>query len=910
MSHFADKLGGHRAEPLRARPQSASRFAGREFLRLVWKELHTLRPFVSVVALVMATLCGGLWSWQPEISPETRLLLLGLPQLVAILFSIGSGTLLFSQETELGTLDFLRGMGISPRRVVNAKLLAGSVSLVLLAMAIAFGSWQPALTSELPVSRLMLGLMSCGMGLTVLLWTSLWSMTIRRELPTVVGGLGGVLLLKPFVDQWSELGLLTFLGVVALGLLLLCQAAAASWMNSERRWWFLGAPASSDRATKSVSVGGWKQAIGVGVGSKRDSIVIGSTIAVGIGLWLLLMLCFTQATRAGQWPTTLEMIWSMVIGAMLGWWPLRSARSDNREPLRPLAAWLSPAPWLLVWWLLSMGLWCAYRTQISFDLAFAECLQMFRGEVLPWSIVTVSVFRWSARLCAARWWTWPLALLPLGASWSVWWLAALLGEPAWLGLLMMSLLFEGMSVWHWQTIRRGRSLRRANLFAISGTVGLLAVSWGLFNDWRVAEVPLDWTGGSPPAPLPAPTDAEIRELSQQRAVLLSLLAQVQTAPNVTWPDGREVQCFHNDWRVIDGDKPWSDVTEPTRRWVERHEELLATALRGNSTSPTTEDSRLATTSDFVWPSQLVVIQFQRLLDLAARRSEQQGQLDDVWRLQRVGVWTSQLQDWRDPTTHHTQGNELSVTYRQFDSWIAHPKQTSPRLKQAIADVLADGDRVALPEVLLPRLYEQVRKTHRQFADSDFTPDGNWSWERWLFRRLCPSEQRREDRIFNGLEGANHAALASLRPVSSSLSATRKAHVTDHSPPIPPRRRPFWLVSFAPKILGTGITSDQGAVADLMARTPRLQFPKKDSSLTWSRADISFLSVENQRRNLLLSLALRAFELDHRRAATSTAELVPDYLPQQPVEVASGRDLWKLRQEQAAGQFQFHQQPTQ
>ena len=44
------------------------------------------------------------------------------------------------------------------------------------------------------------------------------------------------------------------------------------------------------------------------------------------------------------------------------------------------------------------------------------------------------------------------------------------------------------------------------------------------------------------------------------------------------------------------------------------------------------------------------------------------------------------------------------------------------------------------------------------------------------------------------------------------------------------------------------------------------------------------------------MAQRAFEMDHQRPPNSSDELVPDYLPQRPVSLLTGGDLWSLNQQ--------------
>ena len=43
------------------------------------------------------------------------------------------------------------------------------------------------------------------------------------------------------------------------------------------------------------------------------------------------------------------------------------------------------------------------------------------------------------------------------------------------------------------------------------------------------------------------------------------------------------------------------------------------------------------------------------------------------------------------------------------------------------------------------------------------------------------------------------------------------------------------------------------------------------------------------------MAQRAFEWDHQRPPQSADELVPAYLPQRPVVVSSGEDMWTISQ---------------
>ncbi|MBC7821266.1 MAG: hypothetical protein IAG10_30635, partial [Planctomycetaceae bacterium] len=441
----------------------ASRSGRREFARLLWKELLVLRTFAGLLAATLSVTCGVLWAWRPAVSEEASLLLLSLPQLVAIVFAIGSGTMLFSQEDETGTLDFLRGMGVSPCSLVNAKLTAGLACMILLVGGTAAIGWQPPSAPEMTAGRIMVSVTSCGAGLVVLLWTSLWSMAIRRELPTVCCGLLGALLLKPFVEAWDETGLLLLFGVFASGLWLLCQVAALRWMGTGGWWWQTnGGATASDDSPERIQDSTNALPNLFDRETRIVAITAGSTIVIGVVLWLLMMMWWTRSSRAGRWPETLELVWSMLLSGVMGWLPVRLERREaQRQSRAHLRNWrhalaTGPIAWLLLWWLLSLGLMCGYRSQTTFVADLSLTLRFFRDELLPWSILTFGSIRLMARLCSGGWLTWPLSVLALGVGWCAWWLLAMLGEPAWLGLLMIGALFSGAGWWQRQATQRGR----------------------------------------------------------------------------------------------------------------------------------------------------------------------------------------------------------------------------------------------------------------------------------------------------------------------------------------------------------------------------------------------------------------------------------------------------------------------
>lgn len=887
----------------------------RPFMRLLWKELLTLRAFAGLLAAVLSVTCGIQWAWRPEISLESSLLLLSLPQLVAIVFAIGSGALLFSQEDESGTLDFLRGMGVSPRALVNAKLTAGLVSMILLGGGTAAIGWRPPSAPEMSSGRVVLTVMSCGTGLVVLLWTSLCSMAIRRELPTVCCGLLGALLLKPFIDNWDEMGLLVLLGVLASGLWLLCQVAASRWMGTGGWWWQTTREATVSNASTELAHdnGTISSPTHFGSASKTIPVAFGSTILAGIVLWLLMMMWWPHSSRAGRWPETLELVWSMLVGSVLGWWPVRLERGEpqplNRASVRNWRHEFAngPIPWLLVWWLLSLGLMCGYRSDTSFESSLATTFRFFRDEVLPWSILAFSSFRLMARWCSGRWMTWPLSVVPLGVGWCVWWLLAMLGEPAWWGLLMIGALFTGASWCQWQLTQRGRSVWRANLCSAGGTVGVLLLCWGFLNWWRVAEIPNDWVGATKPTPLPTQSDAEAHDWAARRAELAALIAMVQPAPLLRWTDGRDFPCFNNDWNIIDGRQTWSDVSKPTLQWVESNESAINEALNWSPTSRwsahnSQTDNRRSRTKGSV-ATDLTTEHLRsnsNLWLLAARRCEHAEQLDEAWRLHRLGFHASRQLMTPEPTQYHRHVLNQYWHYERLAVWVWHPQQTSERLKQAIAEVLADGENTPPPEVILPHEFRRFRDSQRVHADTDRTTLGDWSWERWLFRRLCPAEFRREQRMIDGLEAAHLVAFADLRPLTRDLSAHWNQPAPDSPPPVNVVR-PTWLIPSS-RVPGIGVPWVRGPASERIARTPRLNFPRNTKGTVnaaygqeWEAAVIQFLSAEGQRRALLLFMAQRAFELEHQRPPKSADELVPAYLPQHPVTVVSGVDLWTLSQ---------------
>ena len=883
------------------------RIGRREFTRLLWKELFALRDFAGLLTAVLAVTCGVLWAWRPVLSEGTSLLLVSLPQMVAIVFAIGSGTLLFAQEDEAGTLDFLRGMGVSPRSLVNAKLMAGLVCLFVLVSLTAAIGWQSPATPDLESSNLMISVSSFGAGLVVLLWTSLWSMTLRRELPTVCCGVLGVLLLKPFVEGLQEIGLLLVFVVVASGEWLLCQVVASRWIGTGNwRFWISGkSPAAEDQP---VHVGDFKSFLATHfVGeSRRFRITVGSVMLLGILSLLLRMTLLPRSSTVAQ-PEAIQLKWTLLVCALLGWWPVRLERRAAQP--QALGNWRQrlesgSIPWLLLWWLLSLVLLPAYRADdSSFGVELSLVLRFFRDAVLPWSIVTFGSLRLMARLCAGRWLAWPLSVVPLGISWSVWWLLVMFGEPAWMGLLILGASFHAASWWQWRVTQWGRPMWQANLSAAAGPIVCLVLLLGFLNWWRVAEIPNDWTGGVKIEPRPALTAAEERQLAGQRSRLYALAEMVSPAPMTRMPDGKEMPCFNDDWLAIDGTGSWSNMTEATRRWVESNETAIRAALNWQNHSPenNTESTSPDVPAEFDQPPAVSFwtnagssrAQFVWLL--AARRCEEAGELDDAWRLHRLVFEADRKLLTREPSQYYHYVIRQFWDYERLAVWVGHPQQTSVRLRQAIADLLSDGENALPPEVMLSSEFQRFRDAHRGSAETDRDALGNWSWEGWLLSRLCPAESQREQRVIDGLEAAHQVAFAELRPLTRKLSASWKQPAGESQSSVG-AFRPTWLIPQSPKFIGVGIPWVRGSAVELIAKTPRLNFPKREpsSSRQWE-AITGFRSTEDQRRAHLLFMAQRAFELDHQRPPKSADELVPAYLPQRPVAVFSGEDMWAVSQ---------------
>lgn len=829
--------------------------------------------------------------------------------MVAIVFAIGSGTLLFSQEDEAGTLDFLRGMGVSPRSLVNAKLLAGLVCMIVLVGLTAAIGWQSPATPDLESSSLMIAVTSFGAGLVVLLWTSLWSMTLRRELPTVCCGVLGVLLLKPFIEGLEETGLLVVFGVLAIGQGLLCQAVASRWIGtSDWRFWITRKTTVSDN--QSVPGRDSKNSLAARFDgeSRRFSITVGSTITVGVVLLLLRMLLLPRSSAVAL-PEAIQLKWSLLVCAMLGWWPvrleLRTAQPLSRKDVgnwrQQLAA--GSIPWLLLWWLLSLGLLYAYRADGDFggDLSFV--LRFFRDAVLPWSIVAFGSLRLLARFCSGGWLAWPLSVVPLGIGWCVWWLLAMFGEPAWMGLMIVGAMFNAASWWHWRVTRWGRPMWLANLTATAGPIVCVVLLLGFLNWWRVAEIPNDWTGDAKIEPLPALTAAEERQLAGQRSRLYALAEMVSPAPTSRSLNGKEMPCFNDDWTTIDGTGSWSEMTEATRRWVESNEPAIRAALSWqlNSQEENTEPIATNVPADFDRPPAASFLtnagatRSRILWVLAARRCEEAGELDDAWRFHRLVFEADRRLLTREASQYYEQAIHQFWHYERLVVWVWHPQQTGERLRHAISEILADGENTLPPEVILPSEFRRFRDAHSGPAETDRDALGNWSWERWLLSRLCPAESQREKRVIDGLEAAHQAAFADLRPLTRKLSATWKQPANE-SQSTRGAVRPIWLIPLSPKFLGAGVPWVRGIAKELIAKTPKLNFPPRNppSSRQWE-AITQFRSTENQRRVLLLFMAQRAFKLDHQRPPKSADELVPAYLPQRPIVVVSGEDLWTISQ---------------
>src|SRR5206468_127382 len=115
--------------------------------------------------------------------------------------------------------------------------------------------------------------------------------------------------------------------------------------------------------------------------------------------------------------------------------------------------------------------------------------------------------------------------------------------------------------------------------------------------------------------------------------------------------------------------------------------------------------------------------------------------------------------------------------------------------------------------------------HASRAGSDRNALGEWSWEQWLFRRLCPAESQREQRMIDGLEAAHLAAFAELRPLTPDLSATWKPSAQDSASPVKVTRPAFLIPSYSRFLSsGDGVPWVRGRAADLIAKTPRLNAP--------------------------------------------------------------------------------------
>jgi hypothetical protein len=883
----------------------------REFLRLIWKEFLALRGLltIGVASVLLVRLASWRFSW--EVSAEFGMMLVSLPQLVGGVFAIGCGAALFSQEHEMRTLDFLRGMGVAPRRLLNAKLITAAVGLLFLVTLATVIRFRPPSAPELLLGDVILAAVSLGVGGVLLLWTSLWSMIVRRELLTVCCGLGGAVLLKPFLDHLSENGFLLFCGVTSIGLWLMCQAAAMRWMGSdERPRWTLPFMKSSPLDVEPTAV--------TSETDQQPAIAACDKITIVVGIVLLIVLSlflgWPPSSKATVWLEWFVACWSTVVGAVLGWLPVRrevcgeSSHRPTGHVRNEIGQVTLAIGWSLLWSALSMGLLgAAFRDMNSTD-DFLELLGNGWEISLAWTLLAGCSTRLMARLCSARWPTWPLAVIPYGIGWSAWWLLAMTGGSAWLGWSLILALFGVASEWHRRAARQNWPIWKASSVAIGGLVGTLGLAWGGWCWWRVAEFPRDWTAGVKVTAPPELAIAHAQEVVRDRAELLRLAALISTAPIITDPKNQpnDHPCFNADWLLMDGQQSWSGVSDLTRQWVENNDEAIAAALAWQANS-SARDSNTADSTPPDRGDQPALKMFWSNADigrcrpcwiLAARRCEATGDLESAWRLHRL---VFRVQELSNAMPDERQYDDALVSrfwhYERLVPWIEHPAQTSLRLKSAIADVLTDGANLLPPEVMLAQKFRHERESHAARTASDLNSKGELLWERRLFRRLSLTESLREAALLDGLEAAHRVAFMELRPLSRDLSSSWRGSSENGitiAPNIPRLVGQSYLSLSGPK---EGVAWVSGFATEYLAKTPRLRLLAPSHPFgAWPGAK-QFLKVEELRRVTLVSMAERAFELDHGRLPNSSDELVPAYLPQPPRTIMTGRDLVSLLQSQ-------------
>ncbi len=161
--------------------------------RLVWKELFQIAPLVGIMIGIAIVMIGGTWFLMP-VSQKTDATIFATIG-VCCFFSVAIATILFAQEAETKTLDFLRNLPIRPASLGCTKLLLGLATVLLFTSAVKFGIWpvwnsfQNRFASFENYNASSYWIAVILPSIEFFLWTALFSITFRSSIHAALLGM-------------------------------------------------------------------------------------------------------------------------------------------------------------------------------------------------------------------------------------------------------------------------------------------------------------------------------------------------------------------------------------------------------------------------------------------------------------------------------------------------------------------------------------------------------------------------------------------------------------------------------------------------------------------------------------------------------------------------------------------------
>ena len=168
------------------------------FWRLIWKEYRVQRAFwIGIAVLTVLLICLARFS---VVDPAARMdWQFGFAVVLPTLFAAACGGMLFAVDHEAGTYEFQRSLPVRPAHLLLSKFVFAFLSI----MALYVVGWLAAvLLSGLPLAdafqilpsfvlfarRHMMGAASIFFPLELFLWSSLFSLLLRRPLAAAIAG--------------------------------------------------------------------------------------------------------------------------------------------------------------------------------------------------------------------------------------------------------------------------------------------------------------------------------------------------------------------------------------------------------------------------------------------------------------------------------------------------------------------------------------------------------------------------------------------------------------------------------------------------------------------------------------------------------------------------------------------------